>query len=659
MTTASSSILAFLFSAISLCAFDSSSATISVSGGINVNGSTQRLLFTWNTPLPVSGGGWAPGESITILLHGPLNSPGVAATDLALGPVTADAQGNLSATPLIPYDSGIVGAAARIPRPGLYEVHASGKTSGSAVAGDPINLCPDTYTGAGLPYDWGHERGGRDGVLPGSFQQFSPERFDPEWPTVWDELPVEVYATATDTGEDGSNQPAVISANDNPATHYGHDSNTFLVPDPAYQWLIGTSNYYTGDPDSAQLGRLEVEWETLSAGTTATYEQGNIGLPLWAKPTAGDRVYIVGRWIVDAGHPEVGDRTEVHPPRLVATMRQRPGVASTGAAAAQVDVYASGHGGGANRMPAGLSATLSQGGWGGGRIRDVLNSSDQDRYYRAGPLATLLSAIVIGFIERITGSPPSAQIYPTAGPSAFPWGGASAEEHAINDMDYDFDVPLPPPPDGAASVVLEVNQQPQHTTSVAEVVTFTDSVHGLPTTAHIHLPYKGADSGIYARTLKFSWDTSPPPANHFQVSLNRVDVVDTEGKWQMWADVSGQWTYLSGLAPALLQTNTGRSVMLPPNQADVWLGPNDSLRVFVQGYSAKCLDGYFGTLFGMSSYLAGVMFLENCGPTENDDLGGALLELPPPVAPGEYTVAATDAAGDSHFAVDVTVTTVP
>src|SRR5712671_5960989 len=105
-------------------------------------------------------------------------------------------------------------------------------------------------------------------------------------------------------------------------------------------------------------------------------------------------------------------------------------------------------------------------------------------------------------------------------------------------MDYDFDVPLPPSPDGATAVAIEVIARPQHTTGVTEVVTYTNAVNGLPTVAHIHLPYNGADSGTYARTLKFWWDTSMPPANHFVVKLKRVNVIDTEGKWQLWPDVS-------------------------------------------------------------------------------------------------------------------------
>src|SRR4030095_6758463 len=104
----------------------------------------------------------------------------------------------------------------------------------------------------------------------------------------------------------------------------------------------------------------------------------------------------------------------------------------------------------------------------------------------------------------------------------FPWGSPSPEFHAVNDMDYDFEVPLPPAPSGATRVVVETTTHPQHSTRVTEAVTFTNVVNGLPMAAHIHLPYKGADNGIYARTFKFGWDNAAPPSNHFQVTLNRL-----------------------------------------------------------------------------------------------------------------------------------------
>lgn len=501
-------ILVLFLAAASVSAFDGSSAAVMVEGGIQVNGATQPLLFTWNSSLMVSGSGWAPGEPVTILLHGPLNSPGVASINFAFGSAAADAQGAFSTTIGIPYDGGVVGPSARIPRPGLYEIRAS-SASATAVAADNINLCPATYTGDNAPFDWGHERGGRDGVLPAAFRQFSPERFDPEWPTAWDERPVEVYGVIAPSGDDGGDQPSLISPADAPPTHYAHDAIFFLTPDSPYRWLIGTANYYTGDT-AGEVGRIEVEWETLNGGSNAAYGQGNIGLPLWALPSAGDRVYVVGRWILDAGHPEAGDRTEIHPPRLLATMRKRPAPASGGSAAAQVDIYVSGHGGGANYMPPGLSAILNQGGYGGGRIRDILSADDQNRYYRPGPLSAILSILAGALLRQLTGESFALPVFPDAGPSAFPWGNPGVEQRAINDMDYDFDVPLPSPPEGATMPAIEVIRRSQHSTGITEVVTYTNLVNGLPTTAHIHLPYNGADNGIYASTLKFSWDTSRP-----------------------------------------------------------------------------------------------------------------------------------------------------
>jgi hypothetical protein len=659
-----------------------------VSGGITLNGVAQPLLFTWNSSVPVTGAGWAPNETVQIILHGPLDSPGVHArsagasarlapagvaeaasarlgrtvfgriprpvVDLAVGVFTADSRGNLAAAPVIPFDSGIVGPQARIPRPGFYEVRAVGRVSGTTAAGDRINLCPDTAAGHPV-FTWGTDRGGREGVLPDVLRQFSPERFDPEWPTTWDEQAVELYGVVAPVEADAPDQPSRISPSDNPPTHYAHDATIFVTPDAGYRWLVGTANYLDGDPDGPGRGTIEVEWETQNGGSTAAYGQGNIGLPLWTMPTVGDRVYVVGRWILDAGHPESGDRTEIHPARLVATLRERPAV-SFGASAAQVDVYVSGHGGGANWMPPGLSEVLDQGRHGGGRIRDVLSPADQDRYYRAGPVAPLLYPLLVQVIRQLTGISISATIYGESGPSAFPWGGPGAEERPINDEDYTFDVPLPAAPSGPALVNLEVVTHPEHTTAVDEQVTYSGPSNGAPTVAHIRLPYRGADSRIYARTFKFSWRQDTAPANRWVVRLTRIDVTDLAGKWQMWGDVSGQWSYLSGIAPALLDTAAGRSVTLPVAPMDVYLGAGQTLRVYVHGYRAACLDDFFGKLFGQSSYVAGISFVGQCGPTDNVDLGNAVLELPASPSPrGSYMLAGKDASGNHHFAVAVTV----
>src|SRR5215472_11650979 len=108
-------------------------------------------------------------------------------------------------------------------------------------------------------------------------------------------------------------------------------------------------------------------------------------------PTVGDRVYVVGRWILDLGHSEEGSRTEIHPPRLIATMRKNNATIplSNGelTRASQVDIYVSGHGGGANQFLDALSEGLNKDGMGGGRIRDSLTTREQAIYYKPGPLS--------------------------------------------------------------------------------------------------------------------------------------------------------------------------------------------------------------------------------------------------------------------------------
>jgi len=122
--------------------------------------------------------------------------------------------------------------------------------------------------------DWGHERGGRTGLL----EELSPELVNPHWASVWDERPVEFYGTVAPTGhnlgknsglyQEGNNQPVIVSHTDYPGDHFGHDVNVLLVPDPEYEWLLGTANYYASEdlPDHRENGRLEVEWEFLNPG---------------------------------------------------------------------------------------------------------------------------------------------------------------------------------------------------------------------------------------------------------------------------------------------------------------------------------------------------------------------------------------------------------
>jgi hypothetical protein len=68
--------------------------------------------------------------------------------------------------------------------------------------------------------------------------------------------------------------------------HDMHDYNVLVKPDPAYAGLLGSGNL---NPNPREYGLVEGEWETSK-------------IPLWARPSRGDRVRMSGNWIWDCGH---------------------------------------------------------------------------------------------------------------------------------------------------------------------------------------------------------------------------------------------------------------------------------------------------------------------------------------------------------------------
>jgi hypothetical protein len=91
--------------------------------------------------------------------------------------------------------------------------------------------------------------------------------------------------------------------------HTYYDWNFFVRVDPQYRYLLSDANPGDGDNDPRIM---ECEWDTAF-------------LPSYAWPQEGDRVWLVGRWIYDCGHlrPK-GHRTEIHPPKAVASFRSEP-----------------------------------------------------------------------------------------------------------------------------------------------------------------------------------------------------------------------------------------------------------------------------------------------------------------------------------------------
>jgi hypothetical protein len=137
-----------------------------------------------------------------------------------------------------------------------------------------------------------------------------------------------------------------VAHNDLPENHYSHDWNVDIRVDPGQEGLLSTAN---------EGGRIEAEWETGVLPDEVSGDGANPFLPRWVLPNLGDRVWTEGHWVFDCGHGvEFGGssathyRTEIHPPRAIASMRGQsqalPGSGTTPVPVTAVDLYIHGRG---------------------------------------------------------------------------------------------------------------------------------------------------------------------------------------------------------------------------------------------------------------------------------------------------------------------------
>ena len=120
----------------------------------------------------------------------------------------------------------------------------------------------------------------------------------PSWAPVADEGPRTVEGILAESRISGTDFPFR-------PWHETYDWNFFLRADPQYTYLVGKAN--STDDDGTLF---ELEWETK-------------GVPSWAWAVRGSRLWAVGRWIYDCGHPgPSGHHTELHPLKAVASFRR-------------------------------------------------------------------------------------------------------------------------------------------------------------------------------------------------------------------------------------------------------------------------------------------------------------------------------------------------
>ncbi len=151
---------------------------------------------------------------------------------------------------------------------------------------------------------------------------------------------------------------AHVTHEDVPLSHYTHDFNFDVKPDPLFKYLLANR-------DGTMQEHIEVEWETGIAqgdnriknpAATPNRKGDSFGFfsaghkrqdIIWNWPTVNDWVHVEGQWIWDRGHPP--SSTEIHPPRFVAIQRNlpekyKPGTSTNYFFATRCDLFASGDG---------------------------------------------------------------------------------------------------------------------------------------------------------------------------------------------------------------------------------------------------------------------------------------------------------------------------
>jgi len=109
------------------------------------------------------------------------------------------------------------------------------------------------------------------------------------------------------TTVEGQVTSSKLAWDDNFIDHHSRDRNFFIYPDPLFTGVLTNPGSFEESEDN-EHGRIEVEWESAA-------------FPAWALPMMGDRVHVEGSHIWDCAHGDNGYRTEIHPPRLVMTLR--------------------------------------------------------------------------------------------------------------------------------------------------------------------------------------------------------------------------------------------------------------------------------------------------------------------------------------------------
>jgi Bacterial TSP3 repeat len=308
---------------------------------------------------------------------------------------------------------------------------------------------------------------------------------------------------------------AVVNFKDFPDVHDSHDMNFYIALDPTPQNIAILSTFgldshgrEPGDPGYSP-DTLEVEWETGILTSQLTGDGRFFPKSMW--PVPGDRVWANGYWIFDCGHTvkneatgEEGLRSEIHPPRAIATMRSQVAI------------------------PQGAIAPIP------------VTAVDLYIHGRAGIVVDLLECggdVILGnrTCPTRTGETPPGSDSDDGDPShdiALDHVGVPIAE------DFEFTVCTPPQPPAVSPDAEPIfwpkppegpSLEPQ---LIAEPATDGCTAPGYgPKQVKVRVPLAGSGltpDDVYARQLYVGWAAPPTPMRRFKVTLNTMRLGDDQ-----------------------------------------------------------------------------------------------------------------------------------
>ncbi len=387
--------------------------------------------------------------------------------------------------------------------------------------------------------------------------------WNPSWVTVGVWAGHDDYETL-----EGKVRASKVSRKDFPLNHDEFDVNIHVVPDPEY-W--GLKTVHKRD--------IEIEWE---------WPQ----IPEPFRPTRNDRLSAHGYWIYDCAH---GDRTEIHPPVMVASHRPRP-VKLADSLGLGSDVW----------VP-GIVTHLWINAEGGKTTADCPDTGLHQPYSQSPlPLETLCV------------------------PPRIPYTSAT---NPIRKR-FEFTIHLPRDPKEILAPYKDVPSPPLHLeildplNSRGPTPTITQDPQN-PSILHVSVELAGYSDHDYSRKIFAAW-ALPSPDNwglsEWRIAVNKLHVhndadgpLSGDGDWRFWVNVNNtdqEWTKIFECEDCVHGeenfNNTPFQTGRPPAHSmgpDILVFPGQSLWLRTSGYEHD---------YGWSS-----------------DTGNVLLELPQEAATGE------------------------